>query len=83
MSFNYLQTDDRDDYFSQFDKKRKRKKYDRIIVIDKELKLILNNVIKSYAKRWTKRTFEIKGNIKYTWQQELKSRGYIVVNVPN
>lgn len=69
MAFNYLQTDDRDDYFSQFDRKRRRRKpeknqYTVYEIINKENVVVFTGVSKqcgifvkklfNLTERWTK-----------------------------
>ena len=83
MGFNYLQTDDRDDYFDQLRKKKKVKEY--IVVsfslINPKGEEILTEVRYHYLRSYFKRTYLPMGvSGKHIWKKELVKRGYKVVD---
>ena len=78
MGFNYLQTDDRDDYFAQFDKKKK-KRPTGITVYNPDGEMIFDNVpyweVRSYCK---KNYLPIGKGAKRIWRGVLIEKGYRV-----
>lgn len=79
MGFNYLQTDDREDYFSKFNKKSTTKsKY--FSLIDPNEKTILDHVpmykIRDYANRYASNNKATK----HIWRKLLESKFYKVIN---
>lgn len=80
MGFNYLQTDDRDDYFSQFDKKKKRKPTS-FTLINPDGAVVLSEVASYVIRRYGKRNVFTPGqNGKHVWRKLLEAEGYKVVN---
>lgn len=80
MGFNYLQTDDRDDYFAQFNKKPKRKP-ESFSLMNPKGEAILNevamHVVRTYAK---KKYLPLGKSAKHIWRKLLEDKGYKVVN---
>jgi len=80
MGFNYLQTDDRDDYFAQFKKKQKRKP-DSFSLVNPDGETILNEVAMHVVRTYAKKTYLPLGkSAKYIWRKLLEDKGYKVVN---
>jgi hypothetical protein len=81
MAFSYLQTDDRDDYFKQFNSKPKNHPILSMTLIDPAGNIILKKVqrwqIKSYAK---KNFLPIGKSSKGIWRKLLEQKGFKVVN---
>ena len=81
MAFNYLQTDDRDDYFKQFNSSLKNHPILSMTLIDPAGNIILKKVqrwqIKSYAK---KNFLPIEKSSKGIWRKLLEQKGFKVVN---
>jgi hypothetical protein len=81
MAFNYLQTDDRDDYFSQFDKKRKNHPIKSFTLINPDGEIILKEVarfrVRDYAK---KNLLPIGKSAKGIWRKLLEQKGFKVIN---
>ena len=78
MGFNYLQTDDRDDYFAQFDKKPKStpKSY---TLISPSGEIIFKEVPLFWIRRYSKKTYISKGQpAKYIWRKLLEDKGYTI-----
>jgi len=79
MGFNYLQTDDRDDYFKQFGSKGKPKVDKRFTLKDSSGKTILFNVESLKIRKYSKRYWEKgKAGEKWKWRQMLFDRGYTI-----
>lgn len=76
MGFNYLQTDDRDDYFEQLGKSRRNKVYS---LIDENEEVIFNRVRKSALRSFAKKKFNLPSGGKYIWREILQNNGYKVV----
>jgi ABC-type sulfate transport system substrate-binding protein len=72
----YLQTDDRDDYLSRFNKvqKPKIKTYD---LINLNGKTLLTNVSYKVVRRYYEKTYNKNGN--HIWKRELIAKGYKVL----
>ena len=80
MGFNYLQTDDRDDYFAQFDKKQKRKPKS-FSLIDQNGNVILKEVAMHVVRSYAKKTYLPLGkSAKHIWRKLLEDKGYKVIN---
>lgn len=81
MGFNYLQTDDRDDYFERFEKKRNKRKVKSITLIDPNGVIVIENApvfaVRGYGKR---NVFPPGQNGKYVWRKLLEDSGYKVIN---
>ena len=80
MAFNYLQTDDRDDYFAQFNKKQKRKP-ESFTLINPNGYVILNEVDMHKVRTYAKKTYlPIGQSAKHIWRKLLENKGYKVIN---
>ena len=80
MGFNYLQTDDRDDYFVQFNKKPKRKP-ESFSLVNPKGETILNDVAMHVVRSYAKKTYLPLGkSAKHIWRKLLEDKGYKVVN---
>ena len=80
MGFNYLQTDDRDDYFAQFNKKPKRKP-ESFTLINPNGVIILNEVAMHKVRTYAKKSYlQIGKSAKHIWRKLLEDRGYKVIN---
>jgi hypothetical protein len=80
MGFNYLQTDDRDDYFAQFNKKPKRKP-ESFTLINQNNEVVLSEVDMHKVRTYAKKTYLPFGkSAKHIWRKLLEDRGYKVVN---
>ena len=82
MGFNYLQTDDRDDYLSQFNSRKdpNRNKVIGHTLIDPSGKELFSKVASHVIRLYFKRTYLTTGNGKRVWRTELQQRGYFVIN---
>lgn len=82
MGFNYLQTDDRDDYFNQLGKNRANKN----VIIDYTLlnannEIIFDKVPMFKLRSYAKKTFLCEGkSAKHIWRKILTDNGYTVIN---
>ena len=78
MGFNYLQTDDRDDYFSQFSRANKRRNTG-ITLTSPDGEIIFDNVrmykVRAYCKN---KYLPIGKGGKRIWRDILLSKGYAV-----
>lgn len=80
MGFNYLQTDDRDDYFAQFNKKPKRKPKS-FSLINPNGETILKEVPSFTIRSYAKKTYLSNGqSAKNIWRKLLEEKGYKVIN---
>jgi len=82
MGFNYLQTDDRDDYFSQFGRRRNRDrlKPSGFTLISPSGETLFNNVDRHKVRTYCKKTYLPYGKgAKYIWRGILESKGYKVI----
>lgn len=83
MGFNYLQTDDRDDYFDQITKRGRReqkKKVKSCTLIDKDGTVILKEVYQHKLRIYAKNTYLQPGNSgRYIWRELLDSKGYKII----
>lgn len=80
MGFNYLQTDDRDDYFAQFKKKPKRKPHS-FSLINPSGEMILEDVASFKIRYHAKRNYLPHGQSgKRIWRKLLEDKGYKIVN---
>jgi hypothetical protein len=81
MGFNYLQTDDRDDYFAQFGKKSNGKNIYSVNLISPTGETIMEDVstfrLKAYAK---KHYIPFGTGAKKIWRNVLISKGYTITN---
>ena len=82
MGFNYLQTDDRDEYLSQFNKNRNKLKISGFTLISPLGETIFENApnfkLKTYCK---KQYMPIGKSAKYIWRNILLMKGYNVINI--
>lgn len=80
MGFNYLQTDDKDDFFSSLKKQTNKRRSTGITLISPLRKILFDNVpafkIRTYCK---KNYLPIGKSGKYIWREILLSKGYQVV----
>jgi hypothetical protein len=78
MGFNYLQTDDRDDYFAQFDSHRERHKPTSYTLINSLGENVLDSQpnfrLRDFAKKLTGK------RMKGVWRETLTTMGYTVIN---
>lgn len=80
MGFNYLQTDDRDDYLSQFGRKNKTKICSGITLISPSGEKLFDNVPYFKVRSYCKKTYLPVGNGgKKIWRNTLLSRNYQVI----
>ena len=80
MGFNYLQTDDRDDFFSKFNKQPKRKP-ESFSLINPNGDVILLKVAMYKVRAYAKQTYMPVGkSAKHIWRKLLEDRGYKVIN---
>jgi hypothetical protein len=80
MGFNYLQTDDRDDYFAQFNKKPKRKP-ESFTLINQNGEIVFNKVAMHEVRTYAKKTYLPFGkSAKHIWRKLLEDKGYNVIN---
>jgi hypothetical protein len=83
MGFNYLQTDDRDDYFAQFGSKKEKTK----VLLGIDLINPNGETILTCAPMWKVRSYAKKNYIKrgqgakYIWRKILTDNGYTVKNI--
>jgi hypothetical protein len=79
MGFNYLQTDDRDDYFAQFSNGKTHKPCDWSLVNPDGVEIISHVptfVLRSYCKK----TYLSQGQSgKRIWRKLLEDKGYKIV----
>lgn len=83
MGFNYLQTDDRDDYLAQFgsNKKEKTNPVLSLTLKDATGKVILNEVVSHKLRQYYKKNYLPLGKSgKYVWRKGLEEKGYTVIN---
>lgn len=81
MGFNYLQTDDRDDYFATLGRKRNRRKPNSYSLINLEGVMILENVASFKIRSYAKKMYLKHGQSgKYIWRKLLEDKGYKVIN---
>lgn len=81
MGFDYLQTDDRDDYFEQFAKKAKVNPIISFSLINPQGKMILKEVPRFKLRNFAKKNFLFPGQSgKKIWRQTLERIGYKVIN---
>jgi hypothetical protein len=79
MGFNYLQTDDRDNYFAQFDKKEK-KRPTGITVYNPNGEMIFDNVPYGKVRSYCKKNYLPEGKgAKRIWRGILIEKGYNVI----
>lgn len=72
MGFNYLQTDDRDDYFAQLSKHNNYKTYQ---LVSSEDKIIFHKISISGLKKYLKKNYQIDVKL-HTVKSELAKKGY-------
>jgi hypothetical protein len=81
MGFNYLQTDDRDYYFAQFDKKSKRRPLSFNLIGPNGEEVFLEvhstSVLRSYCK---KKYLPFGQSGRKIWRSILESKGYKVIS---
>ena len=79
MGFNYLQTDDRDDYLTRFVKKSKRKPQSFSLIKNSKLVLfnVASHVIRMYAKT---KYLQLGQSGKKIWRKLLEDKGYTIIN---
>jgi hypothetical protein len=81
MAFNYLQTDDRDDYFEQFDSKPKKHPILSMTLIGPTGNIILREVKKEQIRSYAKKNFLPVGKSgKGIWRKVLEQKGFKVIN---
>jgi len=81
MGFNYLQTDDRDDYFSQFGGKGKKHPIMSMTLIDPFGKTIFSEVPMFKIRTYAKKTYlELGQSGKKIWRKLLEGKGYKIIN---
>jgi len=79
MGFNYLQTDDRDDYFARFDRKKKASTTYVNLKIYKDGVLIIEGTAQDIKIRVKKMLGLTARFAKYgRWREEAIKRGYII-----
>jgi hypothetical protein len=82
MGFNYLQTDDRDDYFDSIGKKRKEREKHFYDLINKDGEKVLIGVSTFELRRYAKKHYIPYGTgAKKIWRKFLTDRGYIISKV--
>lgn len=80
MGFNYLQTDDRDDYFKRFSKKSKIKP-NSFTLINPMGEIILKEVASCFIRAYAKKMYLPHGQSgKHIWRKLLEDKGYKVIN---
>lgn len=81
MGFNYLQTDDRDDYFAQFESKKTKRRPVSFSLVDVNGKIILKEVPSFKIRLYAKQTYLKPGQSgKKIWRRLLESKSYKVIN---
>ena len=82
MGFNYLQTDDRDDYLSQFGRNREKKRPIGYTLISPAGEKVFESEpmfrLRSYCK---KKYLPFGKGGKHIWRETLLSKGYQVITV--
>jgi hypothetical protein len=82
MGFNYLQTDDRDDYLSQFKRKKTKKRLLGVDLISQNGEKIFDCVPTYTLRNYCKKNYLPTGRGgKYIWRCILIEKGYSVVNI--
>lgn len=82
MGFNYLQTDDRDDYLSQFSRNKIRRRPTGYTLTSPIGEILLENVPTSKIRAYCKIKYLLLGQSgKHVWRSILLSKGYNVVPV--
>lgn len=80
MGFNYLQTDDRDDYLSQFIKNSNKKREIGVTLIDPNGIIIFDNVPRFKVRNYCKKNYlPIGKGAKRIWRKILLAHGYEVI----
>jgi len=83
MAFNYLQTDDRDDYLAQFGSKKGESNNPiiHLTLKDKNGNIILDSVASHKIRAYYKKTYLPLGkSAKKIWRKGLQELGYEVIN---
>lgn len=83
MGFNYLQTDDRDDYLAQFRSKKLPNDNPILHLTLKDPKgnIILKEVVSHKIRQYFKKTYlPIGQSGRHIWRKGLEEKGYIVIN---
>jgi len=81
MGFNYLQTDDRDDYLAQFGSKPKTHPVKSLSLINPQGEMIIKEVPMFKVRTYAKKTYLPYGaSGKKIWRKLLESKGYKVIN---
>jgi len=83
MGFNYLQTDDRDDYLAQFGSKKQQKTNPvlSVTLINPSGQVVLKEVRTQDIRMYYKKTYCNFGDRnKGIWRTKLEEKGYRVVN---
>ncbi len=81
MSFNYLQTDDRDDYLAQFDSRPKTNLIISFTLVNQEGEIVLFMVPREKIRDYAKKNFlPIGKSAKKIWRKLLEEKGFTVVN---
>ena len=81
MAFNYLQTDDRDNYFAQFGHKPKENPIVSLTLVDQNGNILLKEVPMFKVRAYAKKNYVPTGqSAKRIWRVLLESKGYTVIN---
>ena len=81
MGFNYLQTDDRDDYFQQFGKDRERKRIRYTLISPTGEKIFENEPMFKLRAYCKKKYLPFGKGGKHIWRETLIINGYKVISV--
>lgn len=80
MGFNYLQTDDRDDYFKRFDKSPKKRLLS-VTLLSSLGEVIFDDVKTHVLRSYCKKEYLFEGkSAKHIWRIILEEKGYKIIN---
>lgn len=82
MGFNYLQTDDRDDYFASLGSNKPHKPHAKLRLISPSGEIVLDNKESGQVRAYCKKTylpFGVSG--RKIWRKLLEDKGYKIIKI--